>query len=209
MVSSNRTSGPALDAGIAPFVRVPMGDLRLAARCLDGGALGIVMPHVDTAEEAREIAQVCRFAPEGTRSIAGGYPQFGFANTPAADTVRALNAATMVVVMIETPKAVANAAAIAAVPGVDALLVGSNDLCLEMGIPGQIDNPRLGEALAKVVEACKAHGKVPGLGGVYQPDLMRRYIALGMRLVLSGSDLSLLMAAGQDRARLVRDCSPL
>lgn len=196
-----------LDAGIAPIVRVPQGDLKLGARCLDSGALGIVMPHVDTADEAREIVSAYRFAPLGRRSIAGGYAQFGFAGATAKDTVAALNDATLVVVMIETPLAVQNADAIAAVPGVDALLVGSNDLCLEMGIPGQIDNPALSSALETVVTACRKHGKWPGLGGVYQPDLMRRYIGLGMRLILSGSDLSMLLAAATERAAFVNGCA--
>ena len=68
----------ALDANIAPIVRVPHGELALATRCLDGGALGIVIPHVDTADEARAMVDAFRYQPLGHRSIAGGYPQFGF-----------------------------------------------------------------------------------------------------------------------------------
>src|SRR5581483_5723861 len=69
----------ALDAGIAPLVRVPNGELALGTRCLDGGALGIVIPHVDGPEEARAMVNAFRFAPLGKRSIGGAYPQFGFA----------------------------------------------------------------------------------------------------------------------------------
>lgn len=206
--SAYNISVAALGAGITPIVRVPQGDLRLAARCLDGGALGIVMPHVDTPEQAREVVSALRFAPRGHRSIAGGYPQFGFLNRPATEVVRELDAATLIVVMLETPQAIANAEAIAAVPGVDILLVGSNDLCLEMGIPGELTNPRLAQAYQAVIDACARHGKWAGLGGVYTPELLQRYLPMGMRFVLAGSDLGLLMGAAQQQAALIRGCAP-
>ena len=197
----------ALDAGIAPLVRIPHGDFTLGTRCLDAGALGIVMPHVDTPEVAQAMVQAFRFPPLGRRSIAGGYPQFGFAPVPAKDAIPALNAATVLVAMIETPLAVENAERIAAVPGLDALLMGTNDLCLEMGIPGQLDDPRVVSAMDTVIAACRKHGKWPGLGGVYGRPLMQRYIGRGMRLILAGNDLSLLLAAAQDQAAFVRGCS--
>jgi 2-keto-3-deoxy-L-rhamnonate aldolase RhmA len=198
----------ALDAGIAPLVRVPMGDLRLGCRCLDGGALGIVMPHVDTPAQAREIVDAYRFAPLGHRSIAGGYPQFGFGAASATDVLTQLNDATLVVVMLETPQAIENADKIAATPGIDVLLMGTNDLCLEMGIPGKIDDPRVMIAVDSVVAACRKHGKWPGLGGVYGKELMKRYIDRGMRMILAGNDLSLLMNAAQDQSGFVNGCKP-
>jgi 4-hydroxy-2-oxoheptanedioate aldolase len=196
----------ALDAGIAPLVRVPNGELRLATRCLDGGALGIVMPHVDTAEEAHALVDACRFPQIGHRSIAGGYPQFGFGAKPVSEAMAAMNDATLLVVMLETPRAIENAAAIAAVPGIDVLLIGTNDLCLEMGIAGQLSHERVVAAYQSVVGACKAHNKWAGMGGVYTKELLTRYIALGMRMILAGNDLSLLMAAAQDQAGFVRAC---
>jgi 2-keto-3-deoxy-L-rhamnonate aldolase RhmA len=196
----------ALDAGIAPFIRVPHGELALGTRCLDGGGLGLVIPHVDTAEEARAMVDAFKFQPLGHRSIGGGYPHFGFAPVPAKDVVTALNDATLVVAMIETPKAVENADQIAAVPGIDVLLMGTNDLCLEMGIPGQLDNERVVAAIDSVVRACQKHGKWPGLGGVYVRDLAKRYIGRGMRFVLAGNDVSLLMNAAKEQAGFVRGC---
>jgi len=196
----------ALDAGIAPLVRVPHGELAMGTRLLDGGALGVVIPHVDTAEEARAMVQAFRFAPLGKRSIAGGYPQFGFAAAPAAEVVSELNAATLVVAMMETPRAIENADAIAAVPGIDVLLMGTNDLCLELGIPGQLAHDRVAAAMDTVIAACRKHGKWPGLGGVYGRELMQRYIARGMRFVLCGNDLSLLLSAAQEHATFARGC---
>ena len=196
----------ALDANIAPIVRVPHGELALATRCLDGGALGIVIPHVDTADEARAMVNAFRYQPLGHRSIAGGYPQFGFAPTPAAQVTKEMNDATLVIAMIETRRAVENAAEIAAVPGIDVLLMGTNDLCMEMGIPGQLDNERLVAAIQAVLDACKRHGKWAGLGGIYGKELLKRYIDLGMQMILAGNDLPLLVAAATEHANFVRSC---
>jgi 4-hydroxy-2-oxoheptanedioate aldolase len=196
----------ALDANIAPIVRVPHGELAMATRCLDGGALGIVIPHVDTADEARAMVDAFRYQPLGHRSIAGGYPQFGFAPTPAAQVTKEMNDATLVIAMIETPRAVENADAIAAVPGIDVLLMGTNDLCLEMGIPGKLDDERVVAAVHAVVAACKRHSNWAGLGGVYGKELLKRYIDAGMQFILAGNDLPLLVAAATEHANFVRGC---
>jgi 2-keto-3-deoxy-L-rhamnonate aldolase RhmA len=196
----------ALDAGIAPFVRVPHGELALGTRCLDAGALGIVIPHVDTADEARAMVDAFKFQPVGHRSIGGAYPQFGFASASASDVVTHLNEATVVVAMLETPRAIENAEQIAAIAGIDVLLMGTNDLCLEMGIPGHLDHERVVKAIDTVVAACRKHGKWPGLGGVYGKELMKRYIGRGMRFVLAGNDISLLLTAAQEQASFARSC---
>jgi|SRR5579859_6843526 len=202
--TAGQISVAALDAGIAPMVRVPAGELALGARCLDGGALGVVIPHVDTEEQARAMADAFRFAPLGHRSIGGAYPHFGFASRPVDEVVTGLDKATMVIAMIETPLAVENADRIAAVPGLDALLVGTNDLCLEMGIPGQLDHVRVRTALEAVLVACKKHRKIAALGGIYGKDLLTRYLGLGFRMVLAGNDLSLLHSAAQEQSKFVR-----
>ena len=196
----------AIDANIAPIVRVPHGELAMATRCLDGGALGIVIPHVDTVEEARAMVDAFRFRPLGHRSIAGGYPQFGFAPTPVAQVMKEMNDATLVIAMIETPRAVENADVIASVPGIDVLLMGTNDLCLEMDIPGKLDDERLVAAINSVIAACKRHGKWAGLGGIYGKELLKRYIDAGMQMILAGNDLPLLVAAATEHAKFVRSC---
>jgi 2-keto-3-deoxy-L-rhamnonate aldolase RhmA len=194
----------AQDAGITPIVRVPGFQHFHATRVLDGGAQGIVFPHVDDAETAARLVGQCRYPPAGRRSVTGALPQLDFAAHSVADTVAAVNAATLLVIMLETPTAIANADAIAAVPGVDTLLIGTNDLCMEMGIPGQIDHPDVVAAYQTMIAACKKHQKFPGMGGVYDPPLMRKYVAMGASLVLAGSDLSLLMAAGRARVADIR-----
>jgi 2-keto-3-deoxy-L-rhamnonate aldolase RhmA len=201
---ASQISCAAQDAGITPIVRVPGFEHWQAAKALDAGAQGIVVPHVDDAEQAAAMVQNVRYPPQGRRSFGGGLPQLGFAAMPAVEATAAIDAATLLVVMIETPEAVDNVEAIAAVPGIDVLLVGTNDLCLAMGIPGQVDHPRVAEAYERILAACRANGRHAGLGGVYHPPLMERYLAMGFRFVLAGSDLSLMMAAASERAAVVR-----
>ena len=198
----------ALDAGITPLVRVPEGQFSTATRVLDGGALGIVMPHVDTPKEAQAIVAHLKYPPVGHRSAAGASAHFDFKPMKTGDHAAAVNATTLLVAMIETPQAVGNAEAIAAVPGIDALLIGTNDLAMEMGIPGDFANPRVAAAYETVIAACRKHGKFPGMGGVYNEELMQRYIGLGMRLILSGGDTAMLMQAATQRSSFLRGCLP-
>jgi 2-keto-3-deoxy-L-rhamnonate aldolase RhmA len=195
----------AIATGVTPIVRVPGHEHYHCARALDNGALGVVVPHVDTAEQARRIADFCRYPPVGHRSIAGNMPGLGFAALPVGEATRRMNEENLVVVMLETPQAIENADAIAAVPGIDVLLVGTNDLCAEMGIHGQFADARVAAAYEKVIAACRRHGKHPGMGGVYDPQLMPKYVGMGMRFILAGNDLAFLMAAAKERAAMLRN----
>ncbi|WP_428484420.1 HpcH/HpaI aldolase family protein [Rhodopila sp.] len=194
----------ALDAGIAPIARVPNGQYAIATRALDNGALGIVMPHVDTAAEAREVVEKLKYPPIGHRSVGGWGPHYQLGKLTTGDAVKALNAANLTVVMLETPTAIANADEIAAVPGVDVLLIGSNDLCAEMGIPGDFGNDRLADAYGKMIAACGRHDKFPGMAGIYNEAIMPRYIEMGARFILSGQDGSFMMAGAQSRTGFLR-----
>jgi len=194
----------SLGAGVSPIVRVPGHEHYHASRLLDNGAQGIVAPHVDTVEEAKRIVSACRYPPQGKRSVAGPAPQFGFKNVPLGDATRMMNEETLVIVMLETPKAIANADAIAQVEGVDVLLIGTNDLCAEMGMPGQFAGAKVESAYKTVIDACRKHGKYPGMGGVYDPKLMTKYCGIGMRFILSGSDLSFIMAGARERSNMLR-----
>jgi 4-hydroxy-2-oxoheptanedioate aldolase len=194
----------ALGCGIAPIVRVPAHQLWMATRVLDGGALGIVMPHVDTPEEAQAIAAALRYPPQGHRSVAGGLPHLRYERHPLAETCAAINEATMVIVMLETPRAIENAEAIAAVPGIDSLLVGTNDLAMELGIPGAYGDERVAAAYQSVVDACRKHGKHAGVGGIADHALIKRYVDMGVRLVLPGSDLAFLQSAATATAATMR-----
>jgi len=192
-------SAAALDAGIAPIARVPNGQYSIATRALDNGALGIVMPHVDTAAEAREVVEKLKYPPVGHRSMGGIGPHYSLRSASSGEAARTLNASNLTVVMLETPTAIENAAEIASVPGVDVLLIGSNDLCAEMGIHGDFGSDRLRDCYAKMIAACEKGGKFPGMAGIYNEAIMPRYIEMGARFILSGQDAAFMMAGAQAR----------
>lgn len=192
------------DAGVTPLVRVPGYEHYLATRLLDAGAMGIVFPHVDTAEHARQLVSNCKYPPMGHRSLGGPMAQLGFRPYPRAESTAVVNKETLLVMMLETPQAIDNADAIAAVPGVDVLLIGTNDLTLEMGIAGKYDDLAVVRAYDTVITACRKHRKYPGMGGIYDHPTMEKYVKMGARFILCGSDISFLMAGGQTRAAFLR-----
>jgi 2-keto-3-deoxy-L-rhamnonate aldolase RhmA len=198
----------ALPTGVVPIVRICTGALDEGTRALDNGALGVVVPHIDTAAEARRLVEAFRFSPVGRRSTGGSNACFGYRPPPAAEAQKSLNAELLLVAMIETPTAVENASAIAAIDGIDVLLIGSNDLSLEMGIPGQVGHERVRAAYEKVAVACRQHHKVLGMGGVYDQEVASRYIGMGARMILAASDHSLLLEAASRRAEFLRAIPP-
>ena len=194
----------ALAANVTPLVRVPELSPGLIGRLLDGGALGVIAPHVRSAEDAAKVVRAAKFPPLGERGAGGALAHFGFRSVPVAAACEALNAATMVVVMIETVAALDQVEEIAAVEGVDLLMVGTNDLCAEMGVPGQFDHPLVHDAYARTIDACRPHDKHVGVGGLAsRPDLTAGFVAAGARYVSTGTDLAFLVAAATEKAAFV------
>jgi 2-keto-3-deoxy-L-rhamnonate aldolase RhmA len=185
----------ALGCGIAPFVRVRSCRDPNIPVMLDAGVTGIVVPDVNTAEDARQAVQACKFAPIGTRSVTSGYPIFNFQPVPMQDAIRLLNANTLVVCMIESLEGLGNIDAIAAVDGVDILHVGLTDMLADMGKPGAYGDPQAMEAVARITAAALAHGKYAGFGG--DNDLARQaiFIRQGARFISTPSDGALLLGA--------------
>ena len=196
------------DAGVTPLIRVPGYEHHHATRVLDAGAMGIVFPHVDTAEQAAKLVAFCKYPPMGHRSAAGTMAQLNYQALPQAEACEAVNRNTLVVIMLESPKAIENADAIAAVPGVDVVLIGTNDLCMEMGIPSKFSDPKVEAAYKQVIAACRKHKKHPGMGGVYDEPMTAKFVQMGMRFILSGGDLPLFMAAASQRAKFLRGLTP-
>lgn len=193
----------ALD--VTPLVRVPGLDPADISRTLEAGAQGIIVPHLENADEARAVVAAAKFAPLGDRSLLAMNPHTLFRGGPAAEVMRKMNEATLVVGMIESARAVENADEIAAVEGMDMLLVGTNDLCNSFNIPGQLDHPRIMEAYEHVLAACNRHGKHLGVGGLNsRPEIARQILAKGARYVSSGSDTGFLMSAAKATAQSFR-----
>jgi len=195
----------ALGAGITPLVRVPGHDVHTASRVLDGGALGVIFPHVNTAEEAKTMVAGCRYPPLGRRSVMGPSPALGYRPVPLGQVNSTLNSETLLIAMLETPEGIANADAIAQAD-VDVLLIGSNDLCTELGIPGELRHPKLRDAFHVAAKACKTRGKILGIGGVRGDlELQAELFKLGAKFIIAGSDVTYFTAAASADAKRLRE----
>lgn len=194
----------ALDAGIAPFVRVPANGPEYVARALDGGALGIITPHIRSAAEAEAVVRATKYPPRGERSASGPLAQYQYRDFPVPEANAAANDAVMVIAMMETRDALDRVDEIAAVDGIDMLFIGTNDLCGELGIHGQYGHQLVLDAYARTIDACRKHGKHAGVGGLAsRPDLIADLVAQGARYVSIGSDLSFILGACADKAKFV------
>lgn len=195
----------ALGLGVTPIARVTSHDPHDATRILDCGAQGVMVPHIQNAAEARAVVEACRFAPIGHRSAAGSVPSLGYAALKQAEINRLLNEHTLLIAMLETPEAVANVDAIAAVDGIDMVHIGSTDLSTEMGIPGEYKHDRMRAAYEAVAAAAKKHGKSMGVGGVREDIPFQTWlIQLGVRYLTSGSDVGYILSAGRADVRAQR-----
>ena len=176
------------------------------ARVLDGGAMGVIVPDVGTAARAREVVAACRFPPLGQRSVMGLGPALGYQAIPLSELNPRLNAETAVIVMLETAEGIENADAIAAVDGIDCLLIGSGDLTTDYGIPGQVDHPKLRAAYERVAEACKKHSRILGVGGIrHNVKLQGELVRLGARFVIAGTDTNYVLAGAKADTSALRE----
>ena len=182
----------AVALGVAPIARVRSVRDPDVQALLDNGITGIVFPDVNTEADARAAVAAVRFGPLGRRSVTGGYPYFDFRPTPPAQALPAVEAATFLACMIETREGVRNADSIAAVPGIDVIHMGMNDLLTDMGKPGQYADPELEAAVTRVLGACRAHGKAFGAGGNRDPKAQAAVIRRGAQFLTTQTDIALL-----------------
>ncbi len=194
-----------LAVGVAPFVRIPGLDPNLIARILDGGALGIIVPHIESREEAMAVVQAAKYPDIGNRSFSSALPHLRFRAVSAPDAMRAINAQTTVVAMIESAKGVEHADDIASVPGIDIVHVGTNDLANGLGVAGQLDHPSVRQAYQQIWRACQKHGKHLGVGGLAsKPEFTDELIQMGARYLTTGSDLGFMLGGMAEKAGRLR-----
>ncbi|WP_323039137.1 HpcH/HpaI aldolase family protein [Gemmobacter sp.] len=176
-------------------VRIPSDDPNLIKQMMDGGARSLMVPNVRTADQARAIVAAMSYAPAGIRGFSMGHRANAFGR------IRNYHATArdqqLLAVQIECETGVANAAAIAAVPGVDALFVGPGDLSANMGAMGNPGAAPVQAAIAQVLKAAQDHGKAAGILAPQQADA-DRYLAAGFTMVAVGSDLGLLARGSDD-----------
>jgi 4-hydroxy-2-oxoheptanedioate aldolase len=177
--------------GSVPISRVPNHDVMLIGKTLDAGAMGVIVPMVQTPEEAARLVSAFRYQPAGLRSygpVRAGMVHGSNQPEPLSDVA--------CILMIETASALEHVDAIAGTPGVDALYVGPADLCLSLGLPPTFDRPEpeYREALTAVLAACERHVIAPGIQCT-SGEMARRYEEMGFRLVTVASDANTLRSA--------------
>jgi 2-dehydro-3-deoxyglucarate aldolase/4-hydroxy-2-oxoheptanedioate aldolase len=189
--------------GVVPLARVPGTEYDFIARALDCGALGVMVPLVDTAEQAEFIVSCTRYPPAGRRGAAFGFAHDDFEAGDVVEKIRMIHERTLVIAMIETRKGLDNVDAIAAVPGVDVLWLGHFDLTNFLGIPGQFSHPAYRDALERIVSAARRHGKAAGYMAA-DADLGREYLGHGFRMIATGTDQGMLQSAIQKNLDAMR-----
>jgi 2-dehydro-3-deoxyglucarate aldolase/4-hydroxy-2-oxoheptanedioate aldolase len=190
---------------ITGVVRIPRLDYAYVAKTLDMGAEGIWVPHLDTPQQAKDLVRFGKYPPEGIRGAA--VPAFRVKERQefkqAADYFRAVNDETLLIAQIEGREAIGNIEAITAVPGIDVAMMGTQDLSLDLGYPGQETHPEMKAAIQKVVDACKKNGKASG-NHIANIDELRYWIGQGMRMITYSYETNLIMEKGRDVLKILK-----
>jgi 2-keto-3-deoxy-L-rhamnonate aldolase RhmA len=196
----------ARDLGLVGLVRIREHDVGLIGPLLDGGAAGVIAPRVETVAQARAVVEASRFPPRGHRSAVASLASLGFERLPAAELFRRADRDTLVQVLIESPAGCEALEAIAALDGVDMVAIGTNDLCAEVGCPGDFRHPRVRRLHEEAIAACGRAGKPLAIGGIGDAAYAAELVRLGAApLLMTAIDTDLFLAAARERVRAALD----
>jgi 2-keto-3-deoxy-L-rhamnonate aldolase RhmA len=190
-------------AGIVPIVRVPQADYTLISRVLDQGAMGIMVPRVNTPEQVRDIISWMRYPPEGARGFAATMAQTDFEETAIETLMEANNHQTLCAIQIERKQALEELDEIMSFPGIDVACLGFTDLSIDLGIPGQIDHPRMVAITERAVHLAQKHNVAAGAIGL-QLDTLELWAQKGMRFISYSNEVQLLQEAAAAAARRLK-----
>jgi len=191
-------------AGVVPLVRLPVLEPALIGRVLDAGAMGLILPHIETPEAAHAAVTAARYPPLGERSVGTGQPLLHYRNFPAAEACAALNQSLFIAAMVESAAGLSAVGDIAAVEGIDMLFVGTNDLCADMKWQSD-DDEAAKRAYAQILAAASEHGKSVGAGGVAnRPQLIKQLLQMGVRFISVGTDLGFISAGANQACAAIR-----
>ena len=183
---------------IVPLVRVPTYQYQFVARALDVGALGVMLPMVETMEQARDIVSWTQYPPAGRRGAVLGGAHDDYSGGPAREKLERANQRCLLMLQIETEIGLENVEKIAAVAGVDCLCIGSMDLSNFLGVPGELKHPTYLAAVERIVRAAKKNGRALAIGAPNE-TFAKEYLARGFQLIFFGPDASLLQSALSQR----------
>lgn len=194
-------------ADTIPMVRVPATQYHFMARVLDMGAMGIMMPMVESVEQAQLMADSCKYPPVGLRGAAFTISHDDYTGGDVNEKQRHADENTLLIAQIETAAGLENVEAIASVDGIDVLWIGQYDLSSSLGIPGQFDDPKFLSAAERVVAAARANDKAAGFMPLSVEEAKLR-IEQGFRCLAYGGDLWIYQAALRSGLKAVRAMCP-
>jgi 2-keto-3-deoxy-L-rhamnonate aldolase RhmA len=177
-----------------PLVRVPASEYHFIARALDMGAMGIMVPMVEDAEQAAQLVASAKYPPVGRRGAAFAVAHDDYSGGDLLEKINTANSETLLIAQIETAAGLRNVEQIAAVHGIDCLWIGHFDLTNSLGICGQFDHPKFKDAVEQVLAACRRHGKAPGFMAGDVPT-GKSLLDQGFRMLSYGGDLWLYQTA--------------
>jgi 4-hydroxy-2-oxoheptanedioate aldolase len=180
-------------AGLPAVVRVPEAHRSLLSRPLDAGALGIMVPRVESKAQAERIVQYTKYYPMGDRGIALGTAHNAYRSVDGKRFIREANQEILVIMQIETRHGMENLDEILSVPGLSVAYLGPHDLATSMGRPGEIDHPVVVEAITEFLQGCKRHGVVAGIWVDSVKD-GRSWMRRGARFMTYGADFAMVLA---------------
>ena len=194
-------------ADIVPLVRVPDTLYHLMARPLDCGAMGLVCPRVETREQVQMILRCTKYQPDGERGASLSNIHTASQKVDHVDYMRWANDETMIVIQIESKRAVDSIDELVSVPGVDATWIGPFDLAQSMGLVGKWQDPELLACYDRVIAACNRHGVAPGIH-LKDTASLGHWVNKGMRLATYSTDAGLLIEAGSRALTELREFVP-
>ena len=188
---------------IVPLVRVPAHQYQFVARALDAGALGVMVPMVETAQQARDIVSWSQYPPKGRRGAVLGAAHDDYTGGSVREKFEQANQRCLVMVQVETEIGVANVDEIAAVPGIDCICTGYLDLSNFLGVPGEFNHPTFLAAMNRITAAGKKHKKILATAAPNEA-FAKEYVARGFQMVFFGTDVYLLQSALSQRIQAMR-----
>lgn len=193
----------ALAANLVPIVRPPAKEPHLLSRPLDAGAMGLLIPHVDTKEEAEAVISAIKYPPMGRRGMNLRGVHTGFDKGSGEAYVRSTHAETLLIVQIESRKGIENLDKILSVEGIDGAVIGRGDISADLGLPGNTNHPEVLKQVEIMIAACQKRKKIPGLL-VQDIASAKEWIRKGIRLLPFSNEVAMLMETSANAVKEIR-----
>lgn len=193
----------SLAIGITPLIRITDLQYALVARALDTGALGVIIPRVETRQEVEDAVSYAKYPPLGRRG-AGGRARNAYEPLDTGGYLVEANEQTLVVVQVESPTAVANLDGIASVPGVDVVCIGPQDLSINLGVPGEFNHPKFLDAVKEIVAKCSKYDIPVGMVS-RDATTFRLWTELGIRFLVCNSDGNYIAQSAAKDVRILKE----